>query len=1173
VAHLRFTQHLDLIVRNLIRSPTLIQSCAGVNAFEAALLLKKWSPRIAVSNDLSSLLKEWAMIQGYENDFKLHLFADLININLAANWGSLFKLCQESFEARDRTKLMFLFATISFDGTIDMSIVRTLVAVSIVEQFQRLQLPRGTNFAHFSPGQVPTMDYLMQYMKPHRVPYPEDERALLAVAMHSKQRRKLELAQNKHEEQSEDSCKVLARYLLSQWPCQEVVLGELEDLPLLDSSAALLAITSEWKRLTDNYGLSDHLNAVQHILDTLKPAEAFESVSSIEKEQELFSTPFPSGAPPTIQDLLCKLDRPTIISNGAPLLNSAKPTSDKAYNGQDANSTSGVGPSMGTALIGKTPTTASVRARSRPLSGNSVLVSELRDLVRPFSDSTDQVRRAYGLDLERSICALERPETVTTQLPLGTSNQNGVSDLASLISSSRASAEKQFKSMRTAMTEADQWLDAGRLLPDITPITLLSSLPIIAAVKNFRAARDITISYGYLIMALQHLLRVQGARQRNDAIQLAHEVHHVNQADWKARDHIEWFLLEIDFDLRIRPDQHEVAKAMIAPSTNANFVLQMNMGQGKSSVVIPMVVAQLANAKNLVRVVVPRPLLQQTAQLLQARLGGLVGRKTKHVPFSRRSSTEISNLKAYHNIHVDMLQSRGVMLTLPEHMLSFQLSGLQELSNGHIQQADSMMRLQGWLTRKCRDILDECDHMLAVKTQLIFPSGSQTTVDGHPTRWKVVEDLLKLVKMHLGQLRRAFPKSIEVIERAPGTFPTVYLLNSDVKEALLHRLAESVLKGENGIIPIDGCSQDELESMRVFLRNAQFSKDVATKVAGVLKDKTDARQRLLLLRGLLIHRILLMGLAKRWNVQYGIDPRRDPIAVPFRSKGIPSDQAEFGHPDVSIMLTCLSFYYSGLTAPQFRQNLNQLLKSDEPAAEFECWIRDVPTFPDSLRSWSSLNIDDEMQCTQLWSLLSQQMTVINYFLNHFVFPRHARTFERKLVSSGWDIATQGTSPTTISAVGQSANKKENLKPGVEPANPSVIGFTPLTVGFSGTNDNKTLLPLNVLQNDLPGLAHTNAEVLTYLLQPRNRKYLPASDMWGRRVTERAFLQMLKDIGVRMLLDAGAQILELDNVSLVRTWLEVDHEAEAGGTFVFLLIIVRVVIAFRTIGSLQGLLGS
>ena len=99
------------------------------------------------------------------------------------------------------------------------------------------------------------------------------------------------------------------------------------------------------------------------------------------------------------------------------------------------------------------------------------------------------------------------------------------------------------------------------------------------------------------------------------------------------------------------------------------------------------------------------------------------------------------------------------------------------------------------------------------------------------------------------------------------------------------------------------------------------------------------------------------------------------------------------------------------------------------------------------------------------------------------------------------------------------------------------------MGFSGTNDNKTLLPLNVVQDDLPGLAHTNADVLIYLLQPRNRKYVPASRD-GRRLGERAFLRQLCDYRIRILLDAGAQILEMDNMSLAQAWLEIDHDADA-----------------------------
>lgn len=671
------------------------------------------------------------MIQGFENSFEHHLFADLININLAANWGSLFKLCQESSETRDRFKLMFLFATISFDGAIDMSILRTLVAVSIVDQLKAVEVPLCPSFTQFHPRQKPTIGYLTQYMQPHRVPYPLDERALLTVAMHGKQRRKLEIAQNNHEQLSENSCNHLARSMLVQWPSRDIRLSESVELPLLNFSDALLAIQSEWTRLIDNHGLSTHLVAVQHLLNTLKPAATLASLSTLAEEQEFFSTPFLSSVRPTMQDLLGNLERPA-GDNNASLTVTPITTSDTVQKMMGTSSTRARMPHMDIMPTKKPLTVTSGSNMGQFLNGSSPLISELRDLVRPLASGKDQVRRAYGLDLERSIAALEKSQIAITQAHPRTYDQIDVSGLESLISSSRASADVHFASMRNAMTEANKWLDAGRLLPDLTPVTLLESLSTVCGMKHLAAARDRIIRYGHLIMELQHLLRIQGARQRMDSIQLADEIQHVGHGGWEAKDHVEWFLLEIDFNLRIRPDQHEVAKAMITPSTNSNFVLQMNMGKGKSSVIIPMVVAQLANSKNLARVVVPRSLLQQTAQLLQARLGGLIGRKVRHVPFSRRSSTEIASLKAYHNIHVDVLQSRGVMLTLPEHVLSFQLSGLQELSNSHIQQADSMMKLQDWFARRCRDILDECDHMLAVKTQLIFPSGSQAMVDGHP---------------------------------------------------------------------------------------------------------------------------------------------------------------------------------------------------------------------------------------------------------------------------------------------------------------------------------------------------------------------------------------------------------------------------------------------------------
>ena len=159
----------------------------------------------------------------------------------------------------------------------------------------------------------------------------------------------------------------------------------------------------------------------------------------------------------------------------------------------------------------------------------------------------------------------------------------------------------------------------------------------------------------------------------------------------------------------------------------------------------------------------------------------------------------------------------------------------------------------------------------------------------------------------------------------------------------------------------------------------------------------------------------------------------------------------------------------------------------------------------------------------IWKHLRYKVVVIDYFLNRFVFPRHAKQFQVKLQVSAWDI------PPSLPA-------KQRSKMGN------------LTTGFSGTNDSKILLPLNVAQMDLYGFSHTNAEVLTYLLQPRNRTYILAADPRGKHLSEHGMLQLLTARGIRVLIDAGAQILEMDNKSLAKEWLAIDTQAPAAVYF-------------------------
>ena len=543
-----------------------------------------------------------------------------------------------------------------------------------------------------------------------------------------------------------------------------------------------------------------------------------------------------------------------------------------------------------------------------------------------------------------------------------------------------------------------------------------------------------------------------------------------------------------------------------------------------------MVAAVLADKKHLLRVVVPKPLLLQTAQLLHARLGGMLGREVRHVPFSRKTSTKSETIAAFYKIHREILKSSGVMLALPEHLLSFMLSGLQRLSDTRISEASEMVRVQSWMKKVSRDVLDECDFTLAVRTQLIYPSGSQTSVDGYPHRWETAEALLRLVEGHLWNLQSDFRQSIEIVERPQGGFPVIFFLRKDVEDALITRLVDDICTGRTSILMTRDCTNSERLAILHFIRDAKVSQRMVEKISQMFPDKPAMKKNIYLLRGLLVHRILILTLKKRWNVQYGLHPNRDPIAVPFHAKGVPSEQAEWGHPDVAILFTCLSFYYNGLDISQLRQSLEHVLKSDDPSSEYDRWTQSSKSLPDSLREWNAINVDDETQLGEIWQHVRYNVTVVDYFLNNFVFPRHAKQFSMKLQASGWDIPLY--SLDDLSSASQSVGERSQA----------------LTTGFSGTNDNRTMLPLTIKQEDLPGLSHTNAEVLTYLLQGRSRQYVLAADIRGRHLSELELLKKISNMNIRILIDVGAQILEMDNLSLVKAWLSVDFERPAAVYF-------------------------
>ncbi|KAK4906614.1 hypothetical protein LTR49_024261 [Elasticomyces elasticus] len=130
--------------------------------------------------------------------------------------------------------------------------------------------------------------------------------------------------------------------------------------------------------------------------------------------------------------------------------------------------------------------------------------------------------------------------------------------------------------------------------------------------------------------ALKRLFNVAHSGSDVDLISELRNTGHVN---WSPHDHPESLLLEVESGVLIREVQEQIASQM--RNSRGNAVMQLNMGEGKSSLIIPIVAADLADGSRLIRVVVAKPQSKQMAQMMVSKLGGLLDRRVYYMPFSR----------------------------------------------------------------------------------------------------------------------------------------------------------------------------------------------------------------------------------------------------------------------------------------------------------------------------------------------------------------------------------------------------------------------------------------------------------------------------------------------------------------------------------------------------------
>eukprot|EP00899_Mesostigma_viride_P018047 jgi/Mesvir1/26243/Mv05721-RA.1 len=638
--------------------------------------------------------------------------------------------------------------------------------------------------------------------------------------------------------------------------------------------------------------------------------------------------------------------------------------------------------------------------------------------------------------------------------------------------------------------------------------------------------------------------------------------------EWDVCKHPHWLVFEAENGLQIRPKQHAVARHMM---DHPGAIVQLNMGEGKTRVILPMLVLQWADGRNTVRLNFPTSLLDEAHDYLHGCLcAGVLERRLTILPFNRDVQITERGARTLAR-HVQLLtRSGGILLAAPEHRLSIKLKWHELAARpGN----DATCRLLAQLdNRDVMDILDESDELLHHRRELVYACGAPVPLPDGPNRWTAMQALLLVLQQGI----RSKAEVWQVLTR-PGVCVGLEADKSSDSEGLAAVTGASI-SGKVGHLA--GCSHGEFIPVRLVLgdaltaclpelracllgglmrdppyelswlgrgdavRNARIvqfvmdpaPEDASALLASILPEGSlheDERASLLMLRGLLAGNLLRVG-----------STRKKRLAVPFRAHNQPSDRSEWAHPDAALMLTTLAYYHDGLTLEEMTECLHTLLgMAPSTQADFyNGWLaicerprKDIASTTlvagsagvqrsssDSLplveersksegKGWSEEEVEE-------WAAIDmvEKVDLTNAVRLALI---HRKLGRNMGAINFWLSYCLFPRETNQFAQRLSASAWDLAQ---------ASGTQGRVVGFSGTNDLHRLMPLQVCQNDLQLLQGTSGKMLALLLREDGEDGSYTTLAGGGVPSWQATLDLCVQREVNALLDAGAFLVGVSN---------------------------------------------
>ena len=501
------------------------------SVMEAARLVHQWpTGRIDVARDLWDQFENWGSFSNNVDRACLDSPRTWLLDHPSQVWFKLLSLCKTASLAVDLFGMTFALSILVYRSDFSPRLSRSLLAIATHNPYESFKAAACLPKGGFDlkPGHSLEFQEIRALAEQHCVRFNGSHQQHLTLQLGETWRALEYRKQEAHQSECQTQCRSLAATLLSFWPPES---GPFH-MPTNLSGYTLIDMSSfkpECETLFSSRFANYHLFQCTATLQ-----ERLNSICGGTSQPHISApAPMPPHFEPP-QAAYMPITLHTLIKG-----RSARPVVLSNARGCRAETSTGYPKVM-------------------------IDASATRDLISKLSDGlSGGFKTRYTKDLRRCVEALERP---------------------SVLDAIRSALSPFNDPSETIVFRAGLWPSTGAE-------SLLDQLSLHSREGLSSSWRSVLSSLAETLAIEQRALRLNMYKRLGLDAEHAQETGNIGGQGWDKLDYPDWLLIQLDANLFIRPVQASVAKEMMAPDSGTNTVMQLNMGEGKSSVCIAFVSA------------------------------------------------------------------------------------------------------------------------------------------------------------------------------------------------------------------------------------------------------------------------------------------------------------------------------------------------------------------------------------------------------------------------------------------------------------------------------------------------------------------------------------------------------------------------------------------------------